>query len=193
MLNSVRARLILLLVLAVTGTLVFRPDEQRDLTLPPTKSQSLVQDCTQCHVQANNNVVPRLDGQNKDYLLKALNDFQQGARKDPAMTPSVKDLKPQDLVDLANHFAALKGPQSKSDPKIAKLPIVESCTSCHRLNPPLVNPAWPNLAGQKKGYLLKALNDFRQGHRQAPAMVPIALGLNKTDMEMLAEFFANIK
>jgi len=55
---------------------------------------------------------PILAGQYSDYLLKALMDYQSGARKNAIMGALAKPLSREDMRNLAAHFAALPGPMS---------------------------------------------------------------------------------
>ena len=52
---------------------------------------------------------PHLAGQNPVYFVKAMKDYQTGARKDERMSVAVKGLKPDDLEDLAAFYAGLPG------------------------------------------------------------------------------------
>ena len=65
--------------------------------------------CAACHgetgaipIQDN----PKLAGQHYDYLLRALNDYKSGARKNPIMSGMVANLTKQDLADLAEYYAS---------------------------------------------------------------------------------------
>lgn len=68
--------------------------------------------------------------------------------------------------------------------------IATVCAACHGPNGVSNNPLWPNLAGQKKDYLLKALKDFRDGRRQDPLMTPVSKTLMDSDLEVLAQYFS---
>lgn len=68
--------------------------------------------CEQCHGPGGNSEnaqFPRLAGQHPDYLIKALRDYQTGARKNPIMMPFAANLSPRDMEDLAAFFASQKG------------------------------------------------------------------------------------
>jgi cytochrome c553 len=52
---------------------------------------------------------------------------------------------------------------------------------------------WPNLAGQKKGYLIKQMKAFRDGTRVEPSMSPMAKPLTDADIENLAEYYSTLK
>ncbi|MFN0316987.1 MAG: c-type cytochrome [Burkholderiales bacterium] len=49
---------------------------------------------------------PRLGGQSTAYLVKALKDYQNGARKHPSMVGIATSLSEQDMADLAAYYNA---------------------------------------------------------------------------------------
>jgi cytochrome c553 len=51
---------------------------------------------------------PHLAGQPERYLVKSLDDYRKGLRKDDMMTLVVKDLTDQDVADLAAYYAAIE-------------------------------------------------------------------------------------
>ena len=68
--------------------------------------------CAACHGAEGNSLspdFPRLAGQHEDYLLRALQDYKLGNRKDPIMQGQVANLSKQDLADLAAWFASQNG------------------------------------------------------------------------------------
>lgn len=66
----------------------------------------------------------------------------------------------------------------------------QACMACHGKNGVSSNPEWPNLAGQKAGYLVRQLQAFRDGERSNPAMAPFVNNLSDKDIEVLAAFYA---
>jgi cytochrome c553 len=50
---------------------------------------------------------PNLAGQPQGYLVKALNEFRHGARKNEMMSLVVQQLSDQDVADLAAYYAAI--------------------------------------------------------------------------------------
>jgi cytochrome c553 len=64
------------------------------------------------------------------------------------------------------------------------------CVGCHGMNGASTNELYPNLAGQKEAYLVKALNAYRSGDRTDPTMKAMAGSLSDTDVENLAAFFS---
>jgi len=67
-----------------------------------------------------------------------------------------------------------------------------SCAGCHGPEGVSNNPMWPNLAGQKEGYLVKQIKAFRDGVREDPMMTPMAAPLTDADIENLAAYFSTL-
>lgn len=67
-----------------------------------------------------------------------------------------------------------------------------SCAGCHGANGVSSNPMWPNLAGQKDGYLVKAMKDYRDGNRNDPMMGPMAKPLTDEDIANLAAYYSSL-
>jgi cytochrome c553 len=67
------------------------------------------------------------------------------------------------------------------------------CAACHGADGNSVNPAWPNLAGQNAGYIVKQLTYFKDGERVNETMKGIASNLSEQDREDLAAYFSSQK
>ncbi len=67
------------------------------------------------------------------------------------------------------------------------------CTACHGAAGISPNDQWPNLAGQKEGYLLKQIKAFRDGDRIDAMMAPMVKPLTDADVENLAAYFSSLK
>lgn len=68
--------------------------------------------CAACHGPDGNSqspMFPTIAGQPADYLVKAMEDYKSGARKNPIMSGMVAGLSDQDMADLAAYFASQKG------------------------------------------------------------------------------------
>jgi cytochrome c553 len=66
--------------------------------------------CQTCHGldgQAKLPDAPNLAGQTEIYLAKALKDYRGGARKNDMMSLVVRNLKDEDIADLAAYYAAI--------------------------------------------------------------------------------------
>jgi cytochrome c553 len=66
--------------------------------------------CLGCHGSAGegNGEFPRLAGQHPDYLVKQLNDYKSGARKNDTMKAIAGNLTDDEMKALAAFFGALK-------------------------------------------------------------------------------------
>ncbi len=66
------------------------------------------------------------------------------------------------------------------------------CAACHGADGIGLNDLWPNLKGQKPGYITKQLKAFRAGERKDPLMSPMAAPLTDEDIENLAAYFSSL-
>jgi cytochrome c553 len=64
------------------------------------------------------------------------------------------------------------------------------CSACHGASGLSALPDYPNLAGQKAGYLQLALKAYRDGQRQHQIMAPMAQGLTDQEIADIAAFYA---
>ncbi|OON39867.1 cytochrome C554 [Izhakiella australiensis] len=71
-----------------------------------------------------------------------------------------------------------------------------ACRACHGANGKATAAVYPDLAGQKEGYLLQALLAYKNGGRsggQAEVMKAFVAGLSDEDMANLAAYYASLK
>lgn len=81
---------------------------------------------------------------------------------------------------------------SAGDPEAGKAKAA-ICAACHGPQGISPNDLWPNLAGQKEGYLIKQIKAFRDGDRQDPTMLPMVKPLTDEDIENLAAYYSSLK
>jgi len=67
-----------------------------------------------------------------------------------------------------------------------------ACAACHGVAGISANDIWPNLAGQKAGYLVAQMKAFRDGQRKNPMMSPMAAPLSDTDIDNLAAYYSSL-
>ncbi len=67
-----------------------------------------------------------------------------------------------------------------------------TCVACHGMAGISNNELWPNLAGQKVGYMIKQMKAFKDGTRTEPMMAPMMAPLNDQDIENLAAYFNSL-
>ena len=69
--------------------------------------------CAACHGKDGNTPIdpsyPRLAGQYKDFLERALLDYRSDARKNPIMGATAKQLTRDDVRNVAAYYASLPG------------------------------------------------------------------------------------
>lgn len=70
-----------------------------------------------------------------------------------------------------------------------------ACAACHGANGKASIPTYPNLAGQNAGYIIQALNDYKNGKRsgpQSPIMAGMAAPLSDADIANLAAYYSSL-
>lgn len=87
---------------------------------------------------------------------------------------------------LGTSGSALAGDAAAGKAKAA------TCAGCHGPEGVSSNPMWPNLAGQKEGYLVKQMKAMRDGTRTDPMMSPMAKPLTDADIDNLAAYFSSL-
>jgi cytochrome c553 len=68
-----------------------------------------------------------------------------------------------------------------------------SCATCHGQDGRSLNPAWPNLAGQRADYLVKQLHDLKNNRSRHvdSSMAPFIQTLTDEDIQNIAEFYSS--
>jgi cytochrome c553 len=75
--------------------------------------KTLVYTCAGCHgVPGYENAypnyrVPRIAGQNEQYLITALHEYKSGDRKHPTMNAQAQSLSDQDIADIAAYLSSI--------------------------------------------------------------------------------------
>ena len=68
--------------------------------------------CAACHGADGNSAsadFPKLAGQHADYIVKSLQGYKNGTRKNPVMAPMGSNLSQRDMEDLAEYFSQQQG------------------------------------------------------------------------------------
>jgi cytochrome c553 len=160
------------------------------------------QACFDCHGPDGNSQNPDspiLAGQNWRYIYIELKDYQEGRRGDPQMSPIAANLSREDMVELANFFAAQKPLPIGFRADAAKVAAgkIKSdqvlCPMCH-LGDFVGQNDIPRVAGQYPQYIKKQLEDFKARRRTNDAgnMTSVARALSEQDIENLSHYIANL-
>jgi cytochrome c553 len=76
--------------------------------------KQLAYTCTGCHgIAEYKNAypsyrVPKIGGQNEQYIINALTSYQKGERNHPTMKAQAQSFSPQDIADIAAYLSSLK-------------------------------------------------------------------------------------
>lgn len=170
---------------AAPGTLQADPKHGKDISYT----------CLGCHgIDGYRNAypdysVPKLEGQSPDYLTAALHGYRDGDRSHITMHAQASTLSDQDIADIAAFFSGkpltATGKPSGTVPKAAQL-----CTSCHGQDGVAVAPMYPSLAGQHTDYLVRAIDEYRNGGRKNPIMKGFAGPLKDDDIAAIAAYYS---
>lgn len=133
---------------------------------------------------------PNFAGQNEGYIAKQLRDYRTGRRRNTWMSTMALGLSDSDIEDLAAYFSSLPPEKIRAGVRITNSKQ-QTCIACHGRNGVIEHYVWPNLAGQKKLYLIDQMNRFRSDERVDPLMTPIAKTLSDRDIEELAEYYSS--
>ncbi len=153
-----------------------------------------VASCNGCHGDAGNSRkkrVPSLAGQDRDYLLHAMQAYQRGDREDVNGAHTLASLGANRVADLADYYAAL--PHQPVRVRSFKEPknLAKACNTCHGYNGHSQNASRPAISGQVEGYLVEVLRSYQRGERDNNAMKKITRTLSQLEILAIADFYAN--
>jgi cytochrome c553 len=150
--------------------------------------------------------MPRLAGQQPQYIENQLRAFIEGRRKNPVMNNVTRGVSPTMLTALAAHFKDLNPKPFGGGPKklVAEgkkifdegLPEsnVPACFACHGSEAKGQNEI-PRLAGQLYPYLVKQMTNWTKERGQDPAkpdasaiMGPTSHNLTRAQVEAVAAY-----
>jgi len=101
----------MLKLLATAALLAVGTAHAANLDAGKQKAQEV---CQACHgmdgLSAANAEYPKIGGQHRDYLAKALRDYKSGMRKNPIMGAMAQPLTAQDIENMAAYYASQPGP-----------------------------------------------------------------------------------
>jgi cytochrome c553 len=162
----------------------------------------LAETCYGCHgIPESHNaypsyLVPKLGGQNAEYITVALQGYRRGTRGHATMQAQASTLSDQDIADIATYFSSLPGEAEAGRTSGTPAQIAAgkekstTCVQCHGQEGVAAAPQWPNLGGQHESYLIQALTQYKDGARNDMLMGPLASTLDAEAIEDIAAFFA---
>lgn len=187
------------LAASVFASFLLAPAAAQDIEAGRSKSQA----CAACHGVDGNSpagIFPNLAGQTWRYIYIQLKDFKEGRRSNPLMAPMAEPLSRQDMIDIANYFAAQRAKPSefKADEtkiQLGKAKAAETlCTMCH-LGGFAGQNEIPRVAGQQYDYIVQQLRDFKARKRTNDAgnMTSVSQTLSDADIENLGHYITSLR
>ena len=165
--------------------------------------------CGACHAFDGSRGAPAnpiLAGQHPEYLVKQLQEFKSGKRKNAVMAGMAATLSEDDMRHVAAFYAsksAKPGTAKNKDTirlgeRIWRGGItdkgVPACASCHGPTGSGIPSQYPRLAGQHADYTESQMLGFRSGGRANSAqMMTIAAKLNDLEIKAVSDYIAGVR
>jgi cytochrome c553 len=170
--------------------------------------------CASCHGAEGNAIgpsVPKLAGQQPEYLAKQLHNFKAkdgkpATRANPIMAGFAAGLSDDDIRNISAYYAAQtlkpaagKNPDLKTlGEKIWRGGIAEknvaACAGCHGANGKGLPVQYPRLGGQWGEYTEAQLIAFRQGVRKnSVQMTAIAGKMSDAEIKAVSDYAASLR
>jgi cytochrome c553 len=191
-------------------------EDKGNATVPKQELEAKIAYCKTCHGVSGQGFrgsfpMPRLAGQQPEYLQNQLQAFIDRRRTNPVMFNVAHVLSPAMLEGLAEHFRDLNpkplGGASRELVAVGKkiyedgVPSAEvpPCATCH--GPAAKGAdAFPRLAGQLNDYVAKKLLNWSKERGQDPAkpdnsaiMQPIAHNLTEAQVQAVAAYVSYLE
>ena len=163
--------------------------------------------CHGAHGEGSSTGVPRLAGQNQEYLSHALSMFKAGTRASPIMQPIAQGLSDADIQTLTAYFSAQSAPLA--DSKVAVSPVLfESgkqlvatgavrCFECHGAEGQGNGARYPGIAGQPARFVVDRIHEFQQRARaktpQPGTMTAVSTLLSEDQIQAYAAYLSQLQ
>ena len=175
----------------------------------PAKGQALAQVCVACHTADGSRGSPAnpiLQGQHPEYIVKQLQEFKSGKRKNAVMMGFASGLSDEDMRHIAAFYAgkaAKPGAAKNKDTirlgeKIYRGGILEknvpACAGCHGPAGSGIPAQYPRLGGQHADYTEAQMIAFRSGARANSAqMMSIASRMSDVEIKSVSDYIAGLR
>lgn len=167
------------------------------------RGATMALNCTMCHGAQGMSVsnAPNLAGQYPEVVIKQLQDYKSGRRRNAVMQALAKGMSEQDMTDIAAYYASL--PKARTAPTTydESLPAlvrvgdpmrnIAPCISCHGGVDQKLGAPW--LEGMPKDYLVAQLQAFASGERRndpQAQMRNMVRAMTQAEMHEVAAFYA---
>ena len=206
-----------LLTTAVAVMVAGTARAQEKGSVSPQELKAKTDYCKTCHGLAGQGFrgsfpMPRLAGQQPEYLKNQLQAFIERRRTNPVMFNVAHVLSPSMLTALADHFKDLnpkplggapqeleaEGKKSLST-RVFRSAEVPPCASCHGPDAKGAD-AFPRLAGQLNDYIIRKLTNWDKERGQdkdkpdnSAIMQPIAHNLTEAQIKAVASYLSYLE
>jgi cytochrome c553 len=165
--------------------------------------------CASCHGADGNSGVPanpKLAQQHPEYLVKQLQEFKSGKRKNPIMQGFASALSDEDMKNISYWATSKKAKAGfAKDKELVALGEriyrggvqdrqIAACAGCHSPTGAGIPSQYPRLGGQHADYTVTQLTAFRDGGRKnSVPMTQVAAKLNDREIRALADYIAGLR
>ena len=165
--------------------------------------------CAACHGADGNSAVPiqpKLAHQHPEYLVKQLEEFKSGKRKNAVMQGFATTLTADDMRNISFWAASQKlKPGFAKDKTLVSLGEriyrggiadrqIPACAACHSPNGSGIPAQFPRLGGQHADYTAAQLVAFRDGVRTNNVhMTGVAAKLNDREIKAVSDYIAGLR
>lgn len=186
--------------------------ENKEAAVSPQALKAKTDYCKTCHgIQGQGfrgaAPMPRLAGQQPEYIKNQLQAFIEHSRVNPVMNNVAHVLSPEMVTALSDYFKDLNpkplgGDEASTEPVAEGKKIFEEgipsasvppCASCHGEDAK-GNGEFPRLAGQLPDYIFRKLTGWdKERHSESSAiMQPIAHELNEAQIKAVAAYVSQL-
>ena len=174
----------------------------------PIRGEEKAKLCFECHVpqgQTPDPMIPKLDGQQAEYIVRQVLDYKSGRRPSTIMrevAQIVSDM--QDLLDIAAFYSNLETMQGSGEinQEVKRGEVIYldyRCHFCHgeeAVAGTAFTSGAPLIGGQNKDYLEKTMLDIKMGRRPADIynlMKRLLMRLSDKEIEALSAYVSSLQ
>jgi len=173
------------------------------------KGQALAAVCMACHTADGSRGAPAnpiLQGQHPEYLVKQLQEFKSGKRKNAIMMGFASTLSDEDMRNVAAFYASkVAKPGAAKNKDTIRLgesiyrggiaqKQVPACAGCHGPTGSGIPAQYPRMGGQHAEYTESQMLAFRSGERANNAqMTAIAGRMNDAEIKAVSDYIAGLR
>jgi cytochrome c553 len=173
------------------------------------KGQATAAVCSACHTidgSRGSPANPILAGQHPEYLVKQLQEYKAGKRKNAIMAGFAATLSDDDMRNVAAFYASKQAkPGAAKDKEQAALGEkiyrggisdrnIPACAGCHSPTGAGIPAQYPRVGGQHGDYTEAQLLAFRSGARgNNTQMMQIAAKMNDREIKAVSDYTAGLR